>query len=289
VKWRVILPTLMVLYFAAAAVGRAVTPPGRPWRPVFVLLTVATVVAGVAFVVAVGFSRYYWGYFLSRPAPDRRIVAATRLFSATGVHTTEDDDDTPRFVVDVPQNDLDSRQRLLAGIDDGNADPYYDLDSRVPRALVKRGLLPPAGRQQLPPETLARLYARLAATGRVDFGGYPGPMAFDGVVIEAASPSGEPLLFVGVTSGAVSNDHHAYYEFLFDESPGRPAGSPPISVRKFYYDVAGMEGVEWPTITLVLGVLGGAVVLPITLLVMAVRRWREHRRSGAQGFPVQLA
>lgn len=288
VEWQIILPVLAVLYLASAAAGRAVTAPGRPWRPVAILLVVVGLVGAVAFAVAVGFSRYYWGYFLSRPDPDRRIFDATRVVSATPVYTFVGEDGTPRLAVDAPQEGKGTSDRLLRGVDEGADDPYYDLDTRVQRVLLRRGLLPAPEGRQLAPERLESLYARLLATGRIDLGGYPGTMELDGVVIEAAGPKGEPLLFVGVRSGAVSNDHHAYYEFLFSDPPGAPANSPPLSVKKFYYDVAGIEGIEWPMFALAIGVVGAVIAVPLALLVMAVRRWRQHRRSGARGFPVHV-
>ena len=278
VDWHLALPTLLVLYLASAAVGRAVTPPGRPWRPLRVLLAVAGCVGLLAFAAGVGSSRYHWGYFISRPAPDARIAGATRILSVTSVRTVTRPDGSIRFIADDEAREwVDFEARLR----DPDRDPYYMRDMRVPYVLHDRGV-PLAGLPETAEPQLATLYDRLSATGRVD----AASKELAGVVLEALGPGGEPLLFVGVTDDR-GGDRHACMEFLFDN---RPAASAPseqaLSVKKYYYDIAGMEWVEWWTVTLALSVVGLVLTLPVALLAMAVLRMREHRRIEAPGFPV---
>ena len=63
-------------------------------------------------------------------------------------------------------------------------------------------------------------------------------------MVDAADRLGRRLLFLGLTGGEESNDHHPYYELLFRGQ----AGASDLSFargQRFFYDVAGMEGFEW--------------------------------------------
>ena len=81
-------------------------------------------------------------------------------------------------------------------------------------------------------------------------------------MVEAQGRDGRPLLFIGVRGGEVSNDHHPYYEFLFsNESSG--GNLKLLSSQRFYYDVAGMEGMEWPVFLMVFAFLGLIPTLPV--------------------------
>ena len=119
------------------------------------------------------------------------------------------------------------------------------------------------------------LYQVLDETGRLEAGeaGYPDAKELSGIVVEALGRDGRPQLFVGVRGGEVSNDHHPYYEFLFAiDSPG---GHPKLlSSQRFYYDVAGIEGVEWPAF---LPFLAFSALIP-TLLVQGFLLWRGRSR-----------
>src|SRR5262249_60800422 len=103
--------------------------------------------------------------------------------------------------------------------------------------------------RMMPAEGLDGLYQILEATGRLEGGepGYSDAKRLGGIAVEALGADGRPLLFVGVQGGEVSNDHHPYYEFLFTtDSPGAP--SKLLSFQRFYYDVAGIEGLHWPVL-----------------------------------------
>jgi hypothetical protein len=83
--------------------------------------------------------------------------------------------------------------------------------------------------------------------------------------------------FAGVRGGEVSNDHHPYYEFLFTtDSPG--AAPKLLSSQRFYYDVAGMEGVEWPVLLPVFALYGLIPTIPLQGFLL----WRARRRRRVQ-------
>jgi hypothetical protein len=65
-----------------------------------------------------------------------------------------------------------------------------------------------------------------------------------GLALEAEDADGRRLLFVGLGSGQVSNDHYPRYEFLFAAAPGTDRFEL-ISRNRWFVDIAGVEGFEW--------------------------------------------
>jgi hypothetical protein len=127
----------------------------------------------------------------------------------------------------------------------------------------------------MPASRLQSLYKVVDETGRIEEGepGYWGAKNLRGLVVEALGRDGSRLVFVGVWGGEVSNDHHPYYEFLF--TTDSPDGQLKLlSTQRFYYDVAGIEGIEWPVFFLVLAIAS----LTPTLLVQGFLLWRGRRR-----------
>jgi len=73
-------------------------------------------------------------------------------------------------------------------------------------------------------------------------------------VYEGTDHEGEPLTVV-TARGCGSGDTYPYYEVVFRSDAAGISSDSLVSSQKFYYDVAGIEGLE-PTIQLVLlGVL----------------------------------
>jgi hypothetical protein len=65
-----------------------------------------------------------------------------------------------------------------------------------------------------------------------------------GLALEAEGRDGSRLLFLELLGGEVSNDHHPAYELLFRAAPGT-ARFQLVSVNQWFFDVAGIEGMEW--------------------------------------------
>ena len=133
-------------------------------------------------------------------------------------------------------------------------------------------------------DRLARLYSVLARTGRLEAGepGYDRAKDLRGVVIEAEGAGGEPLVFVGVQGGEVSNDHYPYYRFLFS-GPGPRRRQSLLSAQRFYFDVAGIEGMEWPVFLVGFSALGMVVSVPATLVLLAALPVRSGPAAGHLG------
>ncbi len=220
------------------------------------------------FLAAIWINHQIWGYYVARPALDRRIVEAPQVETVTRVETISDPSGHRAFS-GVPVEEVDSFIQVHP--QEGG---YYVLEGRILRALTDRQTLPAEARG-MPAERLRGLYQVLDETGRLEEGeaGYQDAKNLSGMVVEAWGRDGRPLVFVGVQGGAVSNDHYAYYEFLFtSDSPGGHLKL--LSTQRFYYDVAGEEGVEWPVF---LPFLAIASLIP-TLPIQGFLLWRGRRR-----------
>ena len=260
---------IALLPFGITALGARWESSQSRYRPALCAGVIGTLL--LPFLVAIWINREMWGYLVSRPAVDRRIVEARRIETLTRVETRTDSRGG-RTIWGLPIGEVDTY--IQEHPQEGD---YYVLEGRVLRALRDRQALPPEGRI-MPADRLGALYRALEATGRLEDGerGYPDARKLGGIAVEAVGRDGRPLLFVGVRGGEVSNDHHPYYEFLFttDATGGTPEL---LSFQRFYYDVAGMEGAEWPVFFTVLAFLGLIPTLPIQGLLL----WRGRRRGVA--------
>ncbi len=220
------------------------------------------------FLAAIWINHEMWGYYVSRPAVDRRIVEARQIQTITRVET-ESDARGNRTFSGAPIREVESYIQVHP--EEGD---YYVLEGRVLRDLKYRQVLPGKA-QEIPADRLGSLYQILKDTGQLEDGepGYPDAPQLSGVVVEALGRDGRPLLFVGVRGREVSNDHYPYYEFLFtSDSLGGPLKL--LSSQRFYYDVAGMEGAEWPAFLPFLAFFGLIPTLPGQRFLL----WRGARR-----------
>jgi len=152
-------------------------------------------------------------------------------------------------------------------------DQYYCLDGRILVALDGAGRLSEATG---PPPTslIGELYSRIDKTGLLLDGepGYPHGRQLYGVVVEGDDAGGQRRVFVGVQGGQLSNDHYPYYEFLFAwPADGRTPSL--LFANRFFYDIAGIEGLEWPYLFVVFAVTGILVTVPLALSMCLVWRW----------------
>jgi hypothetical protein len=230
------------------------------------------------FLAAIWINHLMWGYYVTRPGLDRRIALARQIESVTRVETRSDLSGHREFF-GVPVVDVDGFIQVHPQEGD-----YYVLEGRVLRALKDRQILPPEA-QEMPSSRLRGLYQVLNESGRLEDGepGYDHAKELSGIVVEAIGRDGRPLLFVGVRGGEVSNDHHPYYEFVFtrDSAAGHLKL---VSTQHFYYDLAGIEGLEWPVF---LPVLTIASLIP-TLTTQGFLLWRGRRRRMRLGDTTQL-
>ena len=183
---------------------------------------------------------------------------------------TESDEGGGRRI--VLQTDYPLAKRLAHA----REDPYYCLGERLLFALEERQLLPSGPAADL--SHLPDLFPLIRETGilATPETGYKDSDLLDGIVIDAVDKSGQRLVFLGLRGMQLSNDHYPYYEMVFSGRSGTPHLSY-VRGQRFFFDVAGIEGLEWFAIWLLLavpGVLIGFVTVTIVRLI-----WREAHKT----------
>lgn len=255
----------------------------RPYKLILIVLACAPIIALLAAIIT---SNIYWGYYFRRPAVDQRIVNVDRIISITPVEVNDPNLRTPEFIVE-PQYSLGGIfGRKIDGsihslVEAGRADEYYCLTERVLVALDDAELLsdphPTLGDQEV-----SSLYALVSSTGVL----VTSAEHLSGIVVETVDHHEHSLLFLGLTGGAVSNDHYPYYEFLFERRSNGVTEL--LSYNRFFFDVAGMEGTEWGTFFLVYLMPTSVVAALIILAVLGVALARRHRSRSRTLHEMQL-
>lgn len=286
VHYGMIALVLLGAVVIALPLGRLVTGPhGMPpfpgrEHPARTLLIVILATAAVAFVTAISISRAYWGYWLTPPPLDPRVASAASIVSQSAFDTMREKDGTLRCVF-APSLNLNTQLPRISVPSNADDYPFREREEEVFR---QRGLL----KTEAPgfsAERLAHLHSILDRTGLLFAGtkGYPDAKALSGRVWELKTGDHQPLLFVSAQGREVSNDHYPYYEFLFDNT--NPDNPVLLAHNRFFYDVAGFEGVTALRLFAGFTILALIPTMIATVLVMALRRWPLRFRD-RRGFPV---
>jgi len=61
-----------------------------------------------------------------------------------------------------------------------------------------------------------------------------------GFIATGTSVDDNPLIAAAISNGPVSNDHHPYYEAVFERWPSGEWRL--VRFQRYYYDIAGLEG-----------------------------------------------
>jgi hypothetical protein len=244
----------------------------RLHRLLKILLFGTGLLAVLSFLAAIGVSKLYWGYFIRRPSLNRRIHQIEQVISLTTLRSEKQPDGSVRFVISDGYSIAD---RLSVCRDQRPWVSYYCLEERILAVLDDQGKLPTLP-ERMSSQELAALYHQLEATQLLHQGatGYDRARELTGIGLVAEGREGKRYLIVGVTGGEVSNDHHPYYEFLF-RLPDHGPDPTLLSCRRFFYDVAGMEGLDglrlWPVFFL-LGFMMLTLVVGLLSIISIVRK-----------------
>ncbi len=259
-----VLIGIVILSFAKGEEGWAF----RFRLPVFAYEVVAIIIIAVAFLVSIGISKAYWEYFIARPPVLSEIDQIAEVRAVIPVEIKWNDDGDRTVVV---WEDFSLAERVA----DGKEDSYYCLDERLLLALEQRELLPSTHSTTL--IEFPALYPLIKGSGllAVPDEGYEDSDIIQGVVVDAVDESGARAVFLGIRGRQVWNDHYPYYEMLF---LGRTGSSELTYVRGqlFFYDVAGIEGLEWYVIWPYLSVVG--VAAGFFVLTIGIASYRGTKR-----------
>jgi hypothetical protein len=223
----------------------------------------------LTFLGAIGTSRAYWGYWFS---PPKLLPQAGLISEVRGVFAFKTDPVATGKPVTVP--DLDDS--LASLVERGRKYGDDAFSDRVLVALDTRGLLPD---QFSTNHAFASEIYQLVLTNGIlleSSPGYDSSGQVAGIAIDAADAAGNRCLFLAFAGGQLSNDHYPYYEAFFQGGSQRPTWAL-VHSQHYFYDVAGMEGFEWPIIWIIYSVIG----VPLGLLLFTVGRIALRARAAA--------
>jgi hypothetical protein len=270
INWLKLFLNIVVFYAIALLITLLVGKYSR-W-----LLAIIILILFLAFLGSTSWSKNYWGYYIRRPGLDKRVRKWEKVLTITPVTTKVQEDKSKVFVAG-------SRSSIHESIEDGRNDRYYCLDARVLIALEDSGKLPDSP-EQMNAELLGSLYEQIDKSGLL-IEGKPGndqAKVLRGVVIEALGKDKERYVFVAVKGYPVSNDHRPYYELLF-KADNQISDIRLLSRKQFFYDLAGIEGVEWWFMFLNFSGLGLLLIVPMALLIIPLVRLVRGIKESTQG------
>jgi hypothetical protein len=245
-------------------------PRGDGQRPKLVTFSLICVALVVPFLSSVFLSKAMWGYYLSPPPPDRRILEA-RLVRTVSYLRTQANRNGDVAVIFGPYASV----KLASTAE--QLDTFQRHFTRVLFALRERRRLP----ENLDRTELRRsmdLYQVLQSSDSIVSGetGFVNAGDLKGVAIEADGADGSPLVFLGVHGGEISEGRYGCYEFLLS---GRLDDNPVqlLSVRRFYFGTGGLDGIGWPEFFAIIAALE---VLLLACVIYAVSLTRP-RPSGS--------
>jgi hypothetical protein len=218
----------------------------------------ALAVISLAFFVSIAFSRTYWGYAFHRPPVLPELKDVTEVSGIIPVATEQTAMGKYRFVID-PRASIDETLAYA------RQHPTDNDGERFLLHLDQKHLLPDEWATSLGPHV--DLYERLPETGLLARAqdGYTSAGLLRGFIVEARDRSASQLVFLSATGGEVSNDHYPCYEMVFERDP-RSGQLTFINGQRYFFDVAGIEGVTWAVVWLGASLIGLAVVLPLVTL-----------------------
>lgn len=262
IKWGFLMLNLAVTFMGSILVAAWLAKITRVQRPARAFGLVAGAAIAATFLVSIGISKAYWGYFISRPALIGEVSEIAKIKAVISFGTELDGYGKYHA---VPDNTYSLSDRLASGKKYGDD----SLGERILVELDRRNLLPAAFATTT--DGLPELYQLIQGSGvlATSSPGYDSSARLGGIAVDADDKAGNRILVLGLTGGQLSNDHYPYYEMVFHEQ--KAAGELSFArSQHFFYDAAGMEGFEWYVIMLYLsvpGIAAGFIIFTIGRLI----------------------
>jgi len=268
IYWASLYLSIVICYVVSLMITHLVGKYSR-WLFSIIILTLL-----LAFLGSTIWSKSYWGYFIKRPGFDRRITKWEKVLTVTPVSTDIESDGSKVLVVN-PNYSISGR------IEDGRDNKYYGLEARILITLKDSSMLPESP-EYMDAELLRSLHGRLDGLGLLIEGKprYDEAKILRGIVIEALGKDKKHNVFVAVKGYEVSNDHRPYYEFLFKVDE-QTSDFRLLSRRQFFYDLAGIEGLEWYIMFIDFSIFGLFISVSITLIIIPSIRLIKFMRASS--------
>jgi hypothetical protein len=200
----------------------------------------------VSLVLATGFSKWHWDYWFFRPLPHPIALAASQINQMSEIPNPTSDGEHAKRNMD---------EKISAILKLFSDDPYTFPQGRIPGHWKMAGL--DLTTAEVPITDLQRVEGMVRQLIPVVAPDYRN-ITFKGFVANFETPERKNLMWVGMSSSQVANDHYRYTELVIDRTDWSV-----IDQRGFFYDVAGIEGLEWYWLFLLLSapVMIGALLL----------------------------
>lgn len=210
--------------------------------------------------------RLYWGHWILPPSSAstvREFVSLDRFSSY-------------RAVGAVSSGPAALRKEAASANWIAGEDPF----GRLAVAIEERGLSP-TSTEAVPAELVARIQSALAEEQLLEPTDERNaqPSWLNGDIATGRSENGDAIVAAALSTGPVSGDHYLYYEALLVNSPSGDLRL--VSFRRYWFDVAGMEGIGHWFVGIVVAALvlvGWALYGVMRLVVMIAMRIRSNRR-----------
>jgi hypothetical protein len=226
------------------------------WRRLIVIVAGLLV---LSLAVGMGFSRWYWHYWISPPS----VLAWVENFEQVDA------------VVDVGCEPFQPAESVVVSESDvhrlgiaylGSPKDYPGDQLWAPVYVTGKQV----GRGNVAPITVQAICDELFGSGFVVAGepGYRWARRRHGNLAAGPSRTGERVYVLSLLGGEASNDHHPVYDVEFVHT-----GSQRLRIARhheYFEDVAGAEGLRWFPVALLTFIAGGLVLVAICIGAYAV-------------------
>lgn len=245
----------------------------KKWQRI--LFTVILIAQLISTFGASVLNYHYWGYAFRRPVVFHEISKASEVLTCTQVSNM---DSTGIGGFHIVFDSTDELNDLI-----GRRDPYYGTTDRVFMVLQDISHLNHhAGnfekvnkdnKLKIAPSVLTAIEKKIKESNRLHSNSYSGVSSgLYGYLLEFNTNAGNKFLNVSLKGREVANDHYPFYEFLFKlENEGYKLKK----YRRFYTDIAGIEGIEigyfGPLLSLaisIIGILGCLIMFTIRKIMI---------------------
>ena len=220
------------------------------------LLIVIFTTVSIAFLISIGFSKIYWGYYFTPPELNEEKLA-----------------------IQTVNNQISLAEVLRYSQNQKNYDP---LGSRILILLKKTGTLL-SDDKYLDKHNLEAIHGslmkdvyRLDNYRNVDFDKYGGHHW--GYIVEYLGNNNREYFFVTIYGFQLYNDHYPFYEFLYVENSANQLFLAE-EINHYYYEVAGIEAFTWVYVFISLCIIGFIVDLAVFLLMRLIRKKKQNNRT----------
>lgn len=249
----ILLPLPISIFIAQKLKSKLLATLGKVFLPSLFLLT----------IVGLGFNKSYWGYFIKRPSIFYELKDATEILSITKATKEynnidfEISKDTTHYYpnnysLDLYYSGFERPYRLFSSLGQrGNLSSFKEI-AKNPNLKITEDEL-----KQLQGLILNSNFLEKPEEGYEEFGN-----SFNIQILEFTTSKergyllsrtiedrNKPLFdfdkkyfLISINTGQLSNDHLSFYEFLIQNNQI-------IKKQKYFYDVAGIEGFEYPLLT----------------------------------------